>query len=130
MSARAGGDGDEAVGALLHCLFRERVVDDVVEDDAAVGVDGVVDVGAGAEGGDDDGNLELDDGGEVLVEAVVALVDDQVDRVGGGRCLGVVGVVFGEFLADTGEPFAQDGLGSGVEGGEGSDDAGDGLGDD
>jgi hypothetical protein len=56
------------------------VVDDVVERDAAVGADGVVHILAGAEGGDDDGHLPLHAELQVLLQAGVALVDDQVHR--------------------------------------------------
>src|SRR5690606_7877777 len=57
MAACPGTDGDEAVSAFLERLVGEDDVDDVVQDDAAIGVDGVVDLGPGAEGGDDHRNL-------------------------------------------------------------------------
>ena len=49
MSAGTGGHGDDAVGALLDGLVCEAVVDDVVEDDPAVGMDGFVDLFTGTE---------------------------------------------------------------------------------
>ncbi|WP_235347196.1 hypothetical protein [Brevibacterium sp. UCMA 11754] len=44
MSTGTGGHGDDTVGALLHGFVRELVVDDVMEDDAAVGVHSLVDL--------------------------------------------------------------------------------------
>ena len=45
MAAGAGGDRDQPVGAFLHRLAGEAVVDDVVERDAAPAVNRVVQLG-------------------------------------------------------------------------------------
>ena len=80
MAARARRHRDQAVGTLLDRLPGERVVDDVVEDDPAIAVDRLVDVGPRAERGDDDGHLVLDAQRHILLEPGVGPVDDEVDR--------------------------------------------------
>lgn len=107
----------------------EGVVDDVVQHDAAVGVDGVVDLGACSERGDHDGHFEFDDGGEVCVEAVVGTMHDEVNRVRRRGRAGMIDIVFGERFGDSGEPFAQCRVRAGVEGRKRSDDASRALGD-
>ena len=49
MATGAGCDGDQTVGTLFDGLFGELVIDDVVHDDAAIAVDRLVDVFAGAQ---------------------------------------------------------------------------------
>jgi hypothetical protein len=82
VAAGTRGHGDQAVGALLDRLVREGVVDDVVQHHAAPGVHGVVDVGARAQAGDDDGHLVLGADLHVVLEPVVGLVHDLVDGNG------------------------------------------------
>ena len=89
MAARTGGHRDQPVGALLDRLLREPVVDDVVHHDAAPGMHRVVDVGARTERGDDDRHLVLRAHRHVVLEAVVALVHDLVDRERRGRLVRV-----------------------------------------
>lgn len=79
MTTGPGSYRDQSVGALLDRLACKAIVDDVMENDSAVCVDCVVDVGASAEGRDDDRNLELGDGRQILFQAVVGPVDDEVD---------------------------------------------------
>ncbi len=80
MTTGPGSYRDQSVGALLDRLACKAIVDDVMENDSAVCVDCVVDVGASAEGRDDDRNLELGDGRQIpSSKAVVGPVDDEVD---------------------------------------------------
>ena len=107
VAAGARGHRDQAVGALLDRLVREGVVDDVVQHDAAPRVHGVVDVGARAQRRDDDGHLVLRAHLHVVLEAVVALVHDLVDRERRGRRFGMRLVVGGERLGDLGQPLVE-----------------------
>jgi hypothetical protein len=50
VAAGPGGDGDNAVRAFLDGLAGVLVADDVVQGDAAVAVDGVIDLRPGARG--------------------------------------------------------------------------------
>ena len=87
-------------------------------------VDGVVDVGARAQRGDDDGHLVLRADLHVVLEAVVALVHDLVDRERRGRRLGMRLVVRGERLGDLGQPVVEQLGRARVERGHRADDAG------
>ena len=79
MAAGAGRHQDQAVGALLDRLVREFLVDDVVEDDAAPVMRGLVQLFAGAERGDDHRHLVLLAKREIRIEPVVGAVHDLVD---------------------------------------------------
>ena len=124
MAAGAGGHCDQPVGALGDGFAGEGVVDDVVQDQAAIGVDGLVHLLAGAERGDHDGDLLADADGDVVFQSVVAAVDDLVDGEGGGGVVWMGGVVFGEGGFDLDDPVLQHLGRAGVEGGEAADDAG------
>jgi hypothetical protein len=123
-----GGHRDQPVGALLDGLFRELVVDHVVQRDAAIGVHRLVHLDPRAERGDDDGHAPLDHDLEVALEARVRAVHDLVDAVGRGGAVGVGLVVAVELLGDAGEPaveLVRLALGlARVERGEGAGDAG------
>mmetsp|Transcript_19608 Transcript_19608/g.61606 ORF Transcript_19608/g.61606 Transcript_19608/m.61606 type:complete len:323 (+) Transcript_19608:772-1740(+) len=106
------------------------VVDHVVEDQPAVGVDGGVDVLARTQGRDDQRNLVADAGLQVVHQAVVGPVHDLVHRKRRGRRLGVRSVMLGQRGLDLDEPLFQLLLRPRVEGGEGADDAALALGDD
>ena len=80
MAASAGRDRDHPVGAFLHRLAREAVVDDVVEADPAPAVHRLIDLDDRAQRGDDDRHLPFGAGRHVLLEPVVGAVDDLVDR--------------------------------------------------
>jgi len=129
VTAGARGYGDEAVGALFGGFVGETVVDYVVEDDASVGVDGVVEFFAGAKGGDDERNLPFDAKGEVLFEARIAFVDNLVDGEGRGGFIGVGTVPGGKGFGNGVQPFIEQGCGAGVEGRKCAHDSGSALGD-
>ena len=130
VTAGTGGDGDDAVGTFVDRLVGEAVVDDVVEDDPAVRVHGLVDLLPGTEGGDDDGHLMADDLGEVGLETVVRAVDDEVRGERRGGPVGVGGGPVRVRLRDLVEPVGQLRCRARVERGEGADDAGLALGGD
>ncbi|MDT4817543.1 hypothetical protein FQZ97_506220 [compost metagenome] len=124
MATGPGGDGDQAVGAFLDGLAGERVVDHVMQDHAAVGMGRRIDVLAGPQRGDDDRHLVLHAERHVVLQAVVALVHDLVDRERRRRLVGVGAVVGVEGLGDLGQPVLQQGGGPGVERRHGADDPG------
>ena len=106
MTAGAGRDRDQPVGAFLDRLMGEAVVDDVVQRQAAVGVDGGVDVLARAQRRDDDRRLPLHPA-HVLFDAGVGAVDDLVDREGRGGRFRMGAVVRGQRLGDFVQPFVE-----------------------
>ena len=105
MTTGPGSYRDQSVGALLDRLACKAIVDDVMENDSAVCVDCVVDVGASAEGRDDDRNLELGDGRQILFQAVVGPVDDEVDGKWRRRILRVLTIMFLTSHGDQFEPI-------------------------
>ena len=107
MSPGSRGHGDDAIGALLDRLVGEPIVDDIVEDDSAVGMDGLIDLLTGPQGGDHDRHLVADHLGEVGLEAVVRTMDDEVDRERGGRPLGIGRSERGVGFGDLVEPIGQ-----------------------
>ena len=129
VAAGTRGHGDQAIGALLHGLAREPVVDDVVKHHAAVTMHGLVHVFTRAQRGDDHRHLVLDAHLEVVLEPVVALVHDLVDGERRGRLIGVRAVVRVQRLGDLGQPFVELGGRSGVERGHRADHASLALGD-
>ena len=122
MAAGAGRDRDQAVGAFLDRLAGEAVVDDVVEGDAAPGVDRVVHLDERAQRGDHDRHPPFGAGRHVLLQPIVGAMDDLVDREGGRRPVRIVPVPRCQFLGDAVQPFVQLRLRTGVEGREGADD--------
>ena len=107
VAAGAGGHRDQAVGALLDRLAREGVVDDVVQHDAAPAVHRVIDVRARAQRRDHDRHLVPGAHRHVVLEPVVRLVHDLVDRERRRRLVGVVAVPGRERLGDLGQPFVE-----------------------
>jgi hypothetical protein len=122
--ACAGGDGDDAVGALVDRLVCELVRDHVVQDDATVGVNGLVDLLTGTERGDHDRDPVLDDHLEVLLEPLVGAVHDLVDGERRDVLLGVACRVVGVALGDLLQPVDEHRLRTRVECRERPDDSG------
>jgi hypothetical protein len=107
MAAGAGRDQHQAVGALLDRLVRELLVDHVMEHDAAPAVRGLVEFFARAERGDHHRHLVLFAKRQILIETVVRLVHDLVDRERRRRPLGMRLIVGGEFFLDPRQPFVE-----------------------
>ena len=76
----AGADEDQPVDAGFERLLRVPHVDDVVHDDAAVGMHALTTASGRAQRGDDDRHLVPDADFHVVIDPVVGLVDDLVDR--------------------------------------------------
>ncbi len=129
MAARARGDRDQAVGAFLDGLAREGVVDDVVQHDAAIGVHGIVDFLARAQRGDDDGHLVAHAQFQVVIEPVIGLVHDLVDRERRRRAVRMLGIVLGQLGGDAVQPVIEHRARARIERREGADHAGLALGD-
>ena len=122
MAARAGRNGDQAVRTFLDRLVGEAIVDDVMQDEAAIGVNGLVDLLHRAERGDDVRNLVLHADPQIGVEPRVGAMHDLIDRERGRGALGMGGVVSGEGLLDLEEPVRELFGGAGVQRGKGADD--------
>ena len=116
MAAGARRHGDQAVGALLDRLARMAVVDHVVQHDAAIGVDRLVDLFQRTERRDHDRHLVFDAHFEVVLQAAVRLVHDLVDGERRRRTFGVGGVMAREFFRDLRQPLVELRLGARVEG--------------
>ena len=104
MAAGAGGHGNEPVRAFLDCLAREAVVDDVVQDNAAIAVHRLIDHLFCSQRGDYDGYLVLYAHLEVVLQAVVGAVHDLVDRKGRRRGLRVLRIPGRQFAGDFLQP--------------------------
>ena len=107
MTARPRRDRDQPVGTLFDGLAGKAIVDHIVEHDPAPAVRGLVNILARAERGDQHRHLPLLAQRHVLIEAVVGLVDDLVDRERRGGPIGVGAVVLGQFLGEAVEPFVE-----------------------
>jgi hypothetical protein len=83
------------------------VVDDVVQDDAAPGMDSACHLRHGAERGDDNGHLVLGAHHQILLQPLVRPVDDLVDGEGCGFGVRIVAVMRGQCLRDLVQPFIQ-----------------------
>ena len=128
MPARASGHGNQAIGTFFDGFAGVFVVDDIVQHHATVAVRCGVDVFACAQAGDDDGHLVLHAQGHVVLQPVVAFVDDLVDGKRGGGRLGVGGIVRSQALRNFNQPVFQLCSGAGVECGHGADHARNALG--
>ena len=107
MPACARSDGDKAVGALINGLLAKRVVNDVMQDDAAIGVNGLIDIHPRAQRGDHHRYLVLNAQGQILLEPVIALVDDLIDRERRRRRIGMGAIIGRQFFGDLGQPLIQ-----------------------
>ena len=101
-----------------------------MQDHAAISVGGGVDVFARAQAGDDEGHLVFDAHRHVLLQPVIAFVDDLVDGKGRGRRLGVGAVVGGQGFSDLGQPTVELRCRARIERGHGAHHPGFALGDD
>jgi hypothetical protein len=75
--------------------------------DAAIGMNGRVDVLTRAERRDDDRRLPFHGQRDVLFEARIGLVDDLIDRERRGGLVGMIAVPGREFLGDAMQPFIE-----------------------
>ena len=81
MTAGASGYCDQAINPCLCGFLRVAAGGDVMEYQATVAVHGVHHLLHGAEAGDDDGHALFYADGQVILQARVAVVNDQIDRV-------------------------------------------------
>jgi hypothetical protein len=123
MAAGARRDRNEAVGALLDRLARKAIVDHVMHRNAAIGLHGFIDVLAGAERSDDDRCLPFHAKRDILLQAIVGLVDDLVDGEGRRRQVRIVAIPGGKRLDDAMQPFVQLRNGPSVQRGKRADNA-------
>ncbi|KTT92442.1 hypothetical protein NS44R_14525, partial [Mammaliicoccus sciuri] len=126
----AGGDQNQAVGALLDRLVRELLIDHVVEHDAAPAVDGLVELLLRAGRGDGHRHLVLLAKRHVVIEPVVRLVHDLVDRERRRRPLRMRLVISRELFLDPVQPFVEQFRRPRIQRRERADHAGLALGDD
>lgn len=82
MAAGAGRHRNQPVGPLANCRMGMAVVDDVMQHDAAIGMHGGIDLGHGAERGDDDRHLVFDAEREVMLQSLVRHMDDLINGEG------------------------------------------------
>ena len=84
MATRACGNSHQTISALFDGFVGEFVVDDVVQNHAAIAVRGLVDFFTRTQRCDDDRDFVFDAHGHVVFQAVIAFVHDLVD--GERRC--------------------------------------------
>ena len=105
MAARAGGNGNQPVGALADRGIGMAVVDDIMQHDAAIGMDRLIDFRDRAQRRDDNRHLVFHAHAQIVFEPLVGHVDDLVDRKRRGRPVGIGRIVGREILGDLGQPF-------------------------
>ncbi|WP_333489943.1 hypothetical protein [Acidocella sp. MX-AZ03] len=98
------------------------IVDDIMQHQPAIAMHRLIHLRHRAERGDDDGHPIFHAQRQILLQARIGLVDDEIDREGGVRV--------GQFRAQAGQPLFQHAGGTGIERGKGPDDAGFALRDD
>jgi hypothetical protein len=121
--AGPGAHQDQPVHPGLQRLLGVAHVDDVVEHQAAVAVNGLDDPPRRPQAGDDDGHPVLHAQVEVVIEPVVRFVDDLVDREGRHLRSLVLLPVPVQRIANLEEPLPEQLRRPGVQGREGADDA-------
>ncbi|MNV47970.1 hypothetical protein D3C71_1398550 [compost metagenome] len=129
MAARTRAHQDQAVHAGLQRLFGMADGGHVMENLAAPVVHALDQVAGRAKTGDDQRHAVAGAHGQVLLQAVVGLVNDLVDRERRDGGAGVGLAVGGQAGLDFVQPVGQLGLRARVEGGERSHDAARALGD-
>ena len=130
MAASACGNRNKAGRALFDRLVSEAVVDNVMQGDAAPAFDCCIEILDCTQRGNDDRHFPFRTGRHVLVEPVIGLVDDLVDRKRRCRLVRIVPVPCCQFFGDLVQPFVEHRLRTGIEGREASDDTRLALGDD
>ena len=89
MATSTGGHTDESIGALLDRFFSETIVDDIVQYNAAVRMNGIENLGACTERGNNNRHLVLYAKCDVLHQSIVGIVNNLIHCK---RCSGLVGV--------------------------------------
>ncbi len=99
------------------------VVDDVMKDDTAIGMDCRIHFRHSAERGNDDRHLVFHAKAEIVLKALVGTVHDLVDREGRGWPIRIGLVVSGKSFRDLCQPLIELCFRTGIECGKGTDDA-------
>ena len=105
MATSASGNGNQSISALFYCFVSVGVVDHIVQDNAAITVRGFVDFNTSAQAGDDNWHLVLYAHGHVVIKAVVALMNNLVDRKRCRRFVWIRCVVSIQGLSDFNQPL-------------------------
>ena len=129
VTARTGGDQNQAVGPLLDRLVRKLLVDDVVKHDAAPAMRGLVQFLARTERGDDHRHLVLLAKGEIVIQPIVRFVHDLVHGERRRRTLRVRLVIGRKFFLDARQPLVEQRRRPRIQRRKRADDAGLALGD-
>jgi hypothetical protein len=113
----------QAIGAFLDRLARETFIDNVMQHDAAIGMDRLIDVLSRPEGGDDQRHAIFHAEFDVVFQPGVRSVNDLIDRKGCGELAWMCRIMRREFLLDAGEPFIEQGGRAGIQRRAAADDA-------
>ena len=105
MSARTSSNRDQAISTFLKRFARKDRVDDIVQNNAAIGVDGLVHFFTRAERRDDDRHFVFHTHLNIVVETVIGLVNDLVHRKWCRRAIRVLRVILCEFCCDPIKPL-------------------------
>ncbi len=80
MSACTSRNGDKAISAFVDGFFGKFIVDDIMQYDAAIGMNRFVQFDACTQRGNDDGHFILHTQSQIFFQAVVGAVHDLIDR--------------------------------------------------
>src|SRR5581483_11537601 len=105
MTAGAGGDSNEPVRAFVDGLMGKGVVDNVVQHDAAVGMDGMVDIFTRSQRSNHDWNTVLDAKVKIKGEAVIGFMNDKVHREGSRLTIRMRRIMRGKFSLNSRQPL-------------------------
>ena len=98
---------DQTIGALCNRLLCKEVVDHIVQNNSTPAMHRIIDIGACAERGDDNRHFVAGADLHVLVQPVVALVYDLIDRERRSRAIRVRAVVSDQRFRDLGQPVVE-----------------------
>ncbi len=116
VTARAGGDENQAVDARVERFLRVPDIDHIVQHDAAVAMHRVDDFPCRrAQAGDENRHLVLDADTHVLLEPLIRLMDDLIDRDRPDHRVRMRGLVRGERRLNLREPFVEPFRGARIE---------------
>ena len=124
MPTRTGCHSNQSISALFYGLLGKAVVDDIVDNDTAIGMDSFVYINSCAERCYDDGNFVLHAQFNILHQPVIGLVNDLVDSKRSCRFVWISLIIGVQFPGNTLQPLFQYFYRARVESWKRSDDTG------
>ena len=107
MATRSRRNANQAGCTLVDCRMGMALIGDVVQRDAAIGLDGLVYLGNSAKRGDHHRHLVLDQQADVLFQAIVRPVDNQVCRKRCYLLFRILLAIVVQLARDLGQPVVK-----------------------